>query len=224
MASKLKELQITSVDFVERGANPDAYLCLYKGFPKKEEKRRVNANMYEDFKEEEGTYFKSTQRLLQEMEHQEALHGGGSVVKGGVSVLRKAFEELQALKKSQEEEIFNLKKGMELERLELFCKKFQQLGKDPKALAEHLYRLQSFGADVYEEFVQILEESLGFFQESGILREIGVTGSGSSSEHILTGQAKGFGGYSPASLVETWEKNPDMAAKYESDYRKGRFV
>lgn len=223
MASKLKELQITSVDFVERGANPDAYLCLFKGVPKKEEGGGVNANMYEDFKEE-GTYFKSSQRLLQEMEHWEVLHGGDSVVKGGVSALRNAFEELEALKKSQEEEIYNLKKGMELERLELFCKKFQQLGKDPKALAEHLYRLQSFGADVYEEFVQILEESLGFFQQSGILGEIGATGSGSSSESVLTGQAKGFGGYSPASLVETWEKNPDMAAKYEADYRKGRFV
>lgn len=297
MATKLKDLQITSVDFVEQGANPEAYLCLFKGVEKEREgnmqetlwarlKEKVLENLNESLneclpenwkgtlqedgaetfqehlkerfqtklqenlqgnlqgifqgdveenaqvdgkkrkpkEEEEGNFFKSTDRLLLELERLESLNKGESVVKGVVPELRKVFEELEAVKKSQAEEILLLKKGMEVERLELFCKKFEKLGKDSKALAEHLYRLQGLGSEFYQEFVLVLEESLGFLEQSGLFEEKGVTGSGTGSEGVLTGHAKGVEGYSPDSLVQAWEKNPELAMQYESDYRKGRFV
>lgn len=320
MATKLKDLQITSVDFVEQGANPEAFLCLFKGAEQVEREKEgsekklqetlkeslsqmteeafeemlqgqlkeklqanlqenVQANLQESLRalglketeeerkrdsgdegkvsakegqarkesedgkeseeikeskdgkkgekneeEQDETFFKSTDCLLLELERLDALGMGGSVVKGVVPELRKVFEELEAVKKSQAQELFLLKKGMEVERLEGFCKKFEALGKDPKALAEYLYRLKGLGLEFYQEFVQVLEESLGFLEQSGLFGERGVTGSGAASASVLTGHAKGVGGYSPQSLVQAWEKHPELASQYESDYRKGRFV
>lgn len=74
------------------------------------------------------------------------------------------------------DEVAELRKSMELEKLETFAKKYEIIGKKAPELARKLYELKQAGEQHYNDYVALLDEEAamagsGIFKECGSSRE-----------------------------------------------------
>ena len=136
----------------------------------------------------------------------------------------KALADFQELAKKQTAEVEELKKNLEIERLNAVAKKYEVLGKKSDELASKLYDLKKAGGTVYDDYVALLDENLAAITKSGLFREIGSNRQGSAGTEQTLGikaaeLAKGAQGMTSAeSIIKAFEENPELAAQYEAEY------
>lgn len=142
--------------------------------------------------------------------------------------VQKALAEFQELAKRRDAEVEELKKSLEIERLTSVAKKYEVLGKKADELAAKLYDLKKAGGTVYDDYVALLDENVNAIAKSGLFGEIGSNRSGSAGTEQTLGVkaaelAKSAAGglTAPEAIVKAWEENPELAAQYEAEYRKG---
>lgn len=206
MAAKLKDLSVTSVDLVDQGANPDAYICLFKrdapettegtdagqqdaqGGCAHTEEGDVNimdenktANPAGMAPDGEGTQKGMAQEPPAAREGMQTGVVPEPFAESGLHPeVQKALADFKELAKRQSEEIAELKKSLELEQLTTFAKKYEVLGKKADELAAKLYEMKKAGGSAYDEYVALLDESTAVLQNSGMFREIGKNTQGSA--------------------------------------------
>ncbi len=137
----------------------------------------------------------------------------------------KALTQFEELTKRQNEEMEELRKSLELEKLKTVAKKYEILGKKAPELAEKLYELKKAGGTVYDDYVALLDENVSMLNKSGIFREIGSNMQGSVGTEQTIGikaqelQKSAVSGMTtPESIIKAWEENPELAAQYEAEY------
>lgn len=141
--------------------------------------------------------------------------------------VKKALEDMEAVKKAQLEEIESLKKSLEIERLTTFAKKYEIIGKNADELAAKLYDLKKAGGTVYADYVALLDENLTAVEKGGLFTAIGSDNSGTTDTVGKITAAAGEiaksanTGMTPEAVVKAWESNPDLAQAYEAEYRNG---
>lgn len=141
--------------------------------------------------------------------------------------VKKALDEFETVKKAQLEEIENLKKSLEIERLTTFAKKYEIIGKNADELAAKLYDLKKAGGTVYADYVALLDENLTAVEKGGLFKAIGSDNSGTTDTVGKITAAAGEiaksanTGMTPEAVVKAWESNPDLAQAYEAEYRNG---
>lgn len=205
MAAKLKDLSVTSVDLVDQGANPDAYICLFKrDAPETAEGTDTGQQDAQDTcaRTEEGDVNIMDENRLnpagmapdgegtQKGMAQEPPAAGEGMQKGTAPEpsaesglhpeVQKALADFKELAKRQSEEIAELKKSLEMEHLTAFAKKYEVLGKKADELAAKLYEMKKAGGSAYDEYVALLDESVSVMETSGMFREIGKNTQGSA--------------------------------------------
>jgi hypothetical protein len=142
--------------------------------------------------------------------------------------VKKALADMEAVRKAQSAEIEALKKSLEIERLTGAVKKYELIGKKAKELAPKLYELKKAGGTAYDDYVALLDEHLTTVEKSGLFAEYGRNTSGSMGTAAELGikaaeivkSASGVSG--AAAIVRAFEENPELAAKYDDDYRGGK--
>lgn len=219
MATILEDLKITSVDFVDRGANPDAYLCLRKGLTsgkvvEGDGEEKENDDLESGTSQENPEQGKSGEENSEQVGKgrddvvmTENLGMDDSVWKSLPPLVRKAFEDLEVEKSAlakqsqdlktqsealtkQSEGLEALRKGLELEKLTEVCKKYEPLGQKAEELAEKLSVMKGAGGTVYDDFVSVLDGSLDVLEKSGIFKEAGKNTTVSASGHSLLAKAE----------------------------------
>ena len=137
----------------------------------------------------------------------------------------KALADFQELAKKQNAEVEELKKNLEIERLNTVAKKYEVLGKKSDELAAKLYDLKKAGGTVYDDYVTLLDEILAAVTKGGLFSEIGSNRQGSAGTEQTLGikaaeLAKSAQGMtSPEAIMKAFEENPELAAQYEAEYR-----
>jgi len=155
--------------------------------------------------------------------------GDGGVVKGVPELHPEVKKALAAHEESvakAQAEFAEVKKSLEIEKLTGVAKKYEILGKKSDELAVKLYDLKKAGGTAYDDFVALLDESAVLVEKGGVFGEVGTSRSGDFGE--LGGKVeevmKSKDGISHAEAVaKAFEDNPELAAQYEEDYKKGRF-
>ena len=140
--------------------------------------------------------------------------------------VKKALEANQTLATQVEE----LRKSLEIKDLTIAAKKYEAIGKSAEELAPKLYELKKAGGTVYDEFVALLDEQVTLVEKSGLFGEIGSSRGGiiGNTSELAAKAAeirKNNSGMTEAeALAKAFEENPEIAAKYEQEYLKGRAV
>lgn len=276
----LIDLEITSVDFVDRGANPDAYLCLYKGLNHKSKNgthsktKGTNTMKLDKSKmtQEELSYLESLEKKYGSETKTEEDVGAEQVVEtptakqfeplvpnsppppvplGDIpsvakaetpvkteetnadhsdttnAEVAKALAQVELLQKAHAEEMEALKKGMELERLAIFCKKYEVLGKKSEELAEKLHTLKSLGGTHYNDHVELLDSAVESLNKSAMFREVGTgarhtAGTVDGKLEALAQEITKRDNVSFSMAMQTaYEEHPELACDYENNYTKG---
>lgn len=89
--------------------------------------------------------------------------------------VKKALEEA-ALTKA---ELLELKKSLEISKLEAIAKKYEIIGKQPDELAAKLYELQK--SEAYNDYIAMLDEMVSMTENTGIFKEYGSNRAGSGT-------------------------------------------
>ena len=124
------------------------------------------------------------------------------------------------------EELANLRKSYEMDKMIEVAKKYAPLGKKEDELAKTLYDMKKSNPANYEAYITILDESLGIVEKSGLFTEIGKSagnsGSGNSIEAKVEARAQEIM-KSDASIdyvtavAKAWD-DPALAAEYDESY------
>ncbi len=205
MPTKLKKLKITSTDLVDQGANPDAFIRLFKrNLPvsnppvpnpatsnnpqnntqeltdtMKIDKSKMTPeelNIFEDFEKRYAQNDEPAPELTPDDSPSfPTLPPENNQLHPEV---KKALEEFENIKKSQLAQIEELKKSLEIERLTSVAKKYEILGKKSDELASKLYELKKSSDTVYNDYVALLDENLAIVEKSGTFTELGSDNSG----------------------------------------------
>ena len=154
----------------------------------------------------------------------EGAEGSGSLhpdVQKALTEMRKSYE-------AQTAEVEALKKSLEIERLTSVAKKYEPLGKNSAELAAKLYDLKKSGGTVYDDYIALLDENLALIGKSGLFREIGSNMPGSAGAADTIGikaaeltKSAGGGMTQADAIIKAFEENPELAAQYEQEYRRG---
>ncbi len=198
MAFKLKNLEITSTDLVDQGANPEAQIGLFKG-------------LFSGKKSLEGekSCFKGDFGILGKE--------GDGMKMAKVSEAQSFAKEAEAeVRKAYESQIAMLEKRLALGELEQVAKKYEVLGMEPKGLSEKLYSMKETG--VYEEYVAVLDLSLTLLGKTGLFQEIGQSAVYSTEgvEDLMRRE----GCTREAAFMKAYEEDPVFASAYEAEYVK----
>lgn len=151
---------------------------------------------------------------------------------------KKAEEEEPVIEKSAEqspeikaamEDLANLKKSYEMDKMKTVAKKYAALNKKEDELAQTLYEMKKSNPANYDAYIAILDESLALVEKSGLFAEIGKSGSAGGSNTGLSGaEAKADAkareimkaapdmSYTEA-IAKAWE-DPALAAEYDAEY------
>ena len=121
-----------------------------------------------------------------------------------------------------------LQKSLEIKDLTAIAKKYEVIGKKSDELAPKLYDLKKAGGTAYDDFVGLLDEQVTLVEKGGLFSELGTARSGSlGTDGELSGAVaeirKSNAGMTEAeAIIKAFEQNPELAAKYDNDYYKGR--
>ena len=142
----------------------------------------------------------------------------------------KASPEMAPELKDAMEQLADLKKSYEMDKMVEVAKKYAPLGKKENELAKTLYDMKKSNPANYDAYIAILDESLGIVEKSGIFAEIGKSGNAGGSYNGLSGaEAKADAkareimksdptvGYDEA-IAKAWIENPDLVAEYDAEY------
>ncbi len=237
MPNKLKNLSVTSVDLVDKGANPDSYVCLFKHRDPPDTATKTDVKTKNESKKTLG-FYNPEKEMLNTMtidktkmtpEEQATLEEFekkyGTETNDIHPDVKKALEESNKIIKQKSDEVEELKKALEIEHLTSFAKKYEPLGKKPEELAEKLYNLKKIGGTVYDDFISILDENLTQVEKSRLFSEIGSgrQGTAGSEESISIKAAEiaksGSSISNADAIVKAFEQNPELAAQYEKEYK-----
>lgn len=110
------------------------------------------------------------------------------------------------------EEVAELRKSMELEKLENFAKKYEVIGKKAPELAQKLYELRQIGEQHYNDYVALLDEQLntanaGIFKEFGTSRSSTMSDLNSSVTEILKSNPSMT---REQAVIKAFEINPNL--------------
>ena len=136
--------------------------------------------------------------------------------------VQKALETNQTLAMQVEE----LRKSLEIKDLGIAAKKYEVIGKSAEELAPKLYELKKAGGTVYDEYVALLDEQVTLVEKSGLFNEIGSSRGGTvgNSSELAAKAAEirknNSGMTESEALAKAFEENPELAAKYEQEYRR----
>ena len=149
--------------------------------------------------------------------------GNGSTVPELHPEVRKALDENKVLTAQVEE----MKKSLEIKDLAVLSQKYEIIGKKADELAVKLYALKKAGGTAYDDYVGLLDEQVTLVEKGGMFGEIGTSRSGSGAETGIGAKVdeirKANPGISmPEAIAKAYEENPELAARYEADYKKGR--
>jgi hypothetical protein len=144
---------------------------------------------------------------------------------GGDKVNKAFAGEVAELRKT----VAELRKASEMKEMREIASKYAPLGRKEDELAEKLYNMKKSSKDAYDEYVALLDESMGFIEKSGIFGEIGKSGAnygfGGGSvtnkiESIASDIQKSDASLSRVEAVaKAWEQHPELVAQYEKEYR-----
>jgi hypothetical protein len=136
--------------------------------------------------------------------------------------VKKALEANSAMTAKLEE----MTKSLELKDLTAVAKKYELIGKNADELAGKLYELKKAGDTHYNDTIALLDEQVNLVEKSGMFGEIGTSRSGTLGTDGEIGGAvaeirKTNADLStPEAIIKAFEDNPELAAKYETDYFK----
>lgn len=219
MPNLLKNMQITSIDLVEQGANQEADIQIVKGKDKdmteelKEQVVELVKNLLNEQKEEDVVEEVEETLETEEVEDVEKSIDTDVLksLESKLSIIQKANIELS--KKNEE-----LAKKLELSELTDFAKKYEPLGKDATELAKKLYEYKRVNEAFYKDYVTELDNSLSLQENSSIFKEYGTAMEGDSTSD-LDEILKNY----DMSDIKSYERiaieHPELFAKYDSLYK-----
>lgn len=137
---------------------------------------------------------------------------------------KKSAEQSPEIKAAMEE-LANLKKSYEMDKMIEVAKKYAPLGKKEDELAKTLYDMKKSNEANYNAYIAILDESLGFVEKSGLFTEVGKSagnsGSGNSVEAKVEARAQEIMKSESCDYVtavaKAWD-DPALAAEYDDHY------
>lgn len=141
---------------------------------------------------------------------------------------KKSAEQSPEIKAAMEE-LANLKKSYEMDKMLEVAKKYAPLGKNENELAQTLHNMKTSSEDVYKAYIAILDESLTLVEKSGMFAEIGKSGNAGGSFSGLSGseakadaKAKEIMKSDPnmsytEAIAKAWD-DPELAAEYDAEY------
>ena len=162
MATKLKNLKITSVDLVEQGANPDAHIKLYK-----------SKNGQGEETSEKNTLL---DRLLQKLALMAAdyLKEKEADAEDGGKRSKKTPEGAQVAKAKAE--LALVEKQIQRAKTMEIAKGYAILGKSADGLCDTLLELRDRSPHGYEALLDVLDEEKLLIAKSGVFSDIGKRG------------------------------------------------
>lgn len=211
MATKLRNLEITSTDLVNQGANPDAHICLFKSapppdIPKKEVSEGEPDLLLEKEPELEDMEEKEMEQTAKSMTLEDkamledlAKRYGLEVTEQEVVVTVEKSVEVSVEKSHQEQEniekmanlekelgqakekMANLEKSLVLKEMEEIAAPYELLGKKKEELAQTLYKMRDSGEDVFTEYKKSLDDQLSLLEKRNLFSEVGSSNSGTAS-------------------------------------------
>lgn len=108
------------------------------------------------------------------------------------------------------DEVAELRKSMELEKLETFAKKYEIIGKKAPELARKLYELKQAGEQHYNDYVALLDEEVAM-AGSGILKEYGSSRETTDLDGTVAEVMKANPSLTRAqAIVKAYEMNPAL--------------
>lgn len=225
----LKNMEITSIDLVEQGANQDANIEIIK---------RKENTVQEDIKglleqiakaldvdtetevvEETAVDESVQEEVLDEVVEEEVEKSVDveSIIKGYESKLSKIQKDNEAIKKANED----LKKSLEVKELIEIAKKYEPIGEDKVELAKKLYDYKKSNEAYYNDYLALLDKALTMQNESGLFDEFGTAMSGQNATDL----DEVFKSYDqradrPANYYEQAAiDHPELLAEYDRKYR-----
>lgn len=111
------------------------------------------------------------------------------------------------------DEVAELKKSMELEKMVMVAKKYEVIGKKADELAPKLYELKKAGEDHYNDYVAILDEMVTASANSEIFKEYGSGGRAGATDldGVVAELRKSMPNATQAELViKAYETNPNL--------------
>lgn len=108
------------------------------------------------------------------------------------------------------DEVAELRKSMELEKLETFAKKYEIIGKKAPELARKLYDLKQAGEQHYNDYVALLDEEVAM-ANSGIFKECGSSREATDLNSTVAEVMKANPGLTrEQAVVKAFESNPAL--------------
>ena len=108
------------------------------------------------------------------------------------------------------DEVAELRKSMELEKLETFAKKYEIIGKKAPELARKLYELKQAGEQHYNDYVALLDEEVAM-AGSGIFKEYGSSRETTDLDGTVAEVMKANPSLTRAqAIVKAYEMNPAL--------------
>lgn len=108
------------------------------------------------------------------------------------------------------DEVAELRKSMELEKLETFAKKYEIIGKKAPELARKLYELKQAGEQHYNDYVALLDEEVAM-AGSGIFKEYGSSRETTDLDSTVAEVMKANPSLTRAqAIVKAYEMNPAL--------------
>jgi len=124
------------------------------------------------------------------------------------------------------EQLADLKKSIEMKEFTDIAKKYAPLGKNEAELAQTLYDMKKSNEANYNAFINVLDESLGLVEKSGLFAEIGKSAGNPTAAGGAVAKAEAKAqelmksdptmDYTTA-LAKSWE-DPAIMAEYDSEY------
>ena len=111
------------------------------------------------------------------------------------------------------DEVAEIKKSLELEKMTAIAKKYEVLGKKADETAEMLYNLKNSNEEAYNSVVKAYDEMVDTVEKSDIFKEFGSNreGSGSDLEGIVTDLRKSAPEMSyEQAVIKAFEINPNL--------------
>lgn len=238
MSWNLENLQITSVDLVDQGANPDAHVCLMKRNIKQKAADFVSG-LFPDqatptpipvieptTKKEEPTmlYQEIAKQEEQSAPSQQANPTPELPVEKNMPTemspeVQKALKVNAEILKTYEVKIAQLEKFAAMSEFEKVAKKYETLGYESTELADKLFQMKKSGA--YDDYVAVLDQSLALLGKSSLFREIGKSGPAPTAftpDEVVMDVMKRDGCSQEQAFLKAYEENPDFARAYDAGY------